>query len=159
MWAGGLTHMTGIWRMSLLPCRHRPTCTCPGIAPPLLTIRQKQRPLCWARYFFPARPWPFWPRASLKSQRSQGRYARAASEKLRRLGRTSLLRSGYAGSRWPAGLGKERSRQSRHSQLLKMLVMLLFHFHELCCNPRDRHCRAHASGLQPIPFLLVRNRK
>lgn len=33
---------------------------------------------------------------------------------------------------------EERSRQIRGSQLFKMLVMLLFHFHELCCNPQDQ---------------------
>lgn len=41
---------------------------------------------------------------------------------------------GYAGL-----LGSEESsRQIRRRQLFKMLVMLLFHFHELCCNPQDQ---------------------
>ncbi len=50
-----------------------------------------------------------------------------------------VWRLGYARLRRSAGLrGEERSRQIRGSQLFKMLVMLLFHFHELCCNPQDQ---------------------
>lgn len=41
---------------------------------------------------------------------------------------------GYTG---PLG-SEERSREIRRSQLFKMLVMPLFHFHELCCNPQDQ---------------------
>lgn len=44
---------------------------------------------------------------------------------------------------------EERGRQIRGSQLFKMLVMLLFHFHELCCNPQDQPASLTESQLAP----------
>lgn len=48
---------------------------------------------------------------------------------------------------------EERSRQIRGRQLFKMLVMLLFHFHELCCNPQDQPARFTESQLA-LPSTL-----
>lgn len=38
---------------------------------------------------------------------------------------------------------EERSKQIRGSQLFKMLVMLLFHFHELCFDSQAPACQFH----------------
>lgn len=50
-----------------------------------------------------------------------------------------------------AGLlgSEEGSRQIRGRQLFKMLVMPLFHFHELCCNPQDQPASYTESQLAP----------
>lgn len=75
----------------------------------------------------------------------QGQIPRADEDIMHELLSESCTDSGAALSGGQAVLGyagllgsQERSRQIRGGQLFKMLVMLLFHFHELCCNPHDR---------------------
>lgn len=97
MRAGGLTQMTGIWRMPLLPVTV-PTCTCLAMAPPL----KHTEPLCWQidercavrwcrrglnRFLFyvgcsylPAKLWSFSSSSAAQSPRWQGHSAWVVSQ-------------------------------------------------------------------------------
>lgn len=100
MRAGGLTQMTGIWRMPLLPATV-PTCTCLAIAPPL----KHAEPLCWqidercaarrcrrtlnrllfyvGRSYLPAKLWSFSSSSEAQPPRWQGHSAWVVSQSCR----------------------------------------------------------------------------